>query len=257
MESKDITITGKFEIIKYKVEYKFIENTLPEDSDEYLPDIKEYVPGDKVALESIIAPEEDKFLGWDKDNNFTMPSEDVVIYGQWKKIYGYFEPKIDIEIINKKDKYEPGDKVEYKISVTNPENFDINDVIVFENNKEIKFIEKDYYNLETDTIVKIPIIKSGETIYLYSYYIVLEDDFGVINNEVELRSASAENMYDLVEKEYKASIDFNVERTIKENPDTLDNIIKYKLILVLTLLVVVMKFAIDRRNNGGSYEEDK
>ena len=251
MGNKDITITGKFEIIKYKVEYKFIEDILPEDSDDYLPDIKEYAPGEIVKLEKINSPEGYKFLGWNRENNFSMPSEDVIIYGQWKKIYGYFEPKIDIEIINKKDLYVEGDTVEYKISVTNNEEFDIKDIIVVENNKNVKFIKKDNYDVETDNIVTIPIIKAGETVYLYSRYVVLENDKGIINNEVELKSARSDNMYDLVEKEYKASIDFKVGS--KDNPKTLDESNKFFIGFILSIVGIIIGLIV-RRNNGGSYE---
>ena len=105
--------------------------------------------------------------------------------------------------------------------------------------------------METDNIVTIPIIKAGETVYLYSRYVVLKNDKGIINNEVELKSARSDNMYDLVEKEYKASIDFKVGS--KDNPKTLDESNKFFIGFILSIVGIIIGLIV-RRNNGGSYE---
>ena len=252
MENKNITITGKFEIIKYKVEYKFYDTVLPPDSDNYLPSIKEYVPGEKIKLGDVTSPEGYKFLGWYKEDKFVMPESDVVIYGEWKKVYGIFEPKIDIEIIDKKEEYNPGDKVNYRITITNPEDFDIKEVIVRENNSNMEFLENDNYKKESNNYVMIDSIKSKEKIYLYSSYIVKEDDSGIINNEVEIIGALADNKYELKDKEYKASVDFKIrDKNVKINnntnsPVTLDNIYKYMIIFIsaivgFIIIVVIRK----------------
>ena len=252
MGNKNVTITGKFEVIKYKVEYRFYDTVLPDNSDNYLPETKTYKPGEIIKLENVVEPSGYKFLGWYKEDNFTMPNSDVIIYGEWKKVYGLFEPKIEIDIINKKDGYKVGDKVEYIITITNPEEFDIKDVIVSENNKDVIYIENEHYIKETDDIVTIPIIKAGEKVYLYSNYIVKESDTGIINNEVEIIGALSDNNYELKDKEYKANIDFKVidenkneEKT--DNPITLDNIYKYIAIFSIAVLGIVILFFIKKK----------
>ena len=256
MESNNVTITGKFELVTHKVEYRFYDTVLPENSDDYLPSTKEYKVGDKVTLESVTNPDGYKFLGWYKEDNFDMPDSDVVIYGEWKKVYGTFEPTISIEIINKKDAYDIGDKVEYKIAITNNEDFDIKDVIVKENNENIEFIENESYTKESKNFVTIDSIKAKETIYLYSSYIVTDKDSGTINNEVEIKGALADNKYELVDKEYKASVDFKVKdkkttnNSTTSNPITLDNIYKFIIIFVIAIVGVIVGIIVKRKSTS-------
>lgn len=226
---------------------------MPPNSDNYLPSIKEYAPGEKIKLESINSLEGYTFLGWHKEDNFTMPESDVVIYGEWKKVYGIFEPKIDIEIIDKKEKYKPGDKVNYRITIANPEDFDIKEVIVRENNLDMEFLENDNYKKESNNYVMIDSIKSKEKIYLYSNYIIKEDDSGIINNEVEIIGALSNNKFELKNKEYKASVDFKIrDKNVKinnntNNPITIDNIYKYIVIFLGTIVGIIIIIVISKK----------
>lgn len=261
MGTNNVEITGKFELIKYKVEYRFYDTVLPPNSSSYLPSTKMYAPGEKVTLESVTNPEGYKFLGWYKEDTFKMPSEDVVIYGEWMKILGEFEPTISIEITNPKEEYEVGDKVEYKIAITNPEDFDIKEVIVKENLDGAKFIKNDNYEVTNDIFVTIDKLKSKETIYLYASYIVGENDKDNITNEVEIKGALADNKYTLKDKEYKASIDFKVKaknsntesnsnKNNVNNPLTLDNIKKYVIIFSIAIIGIVIFIIIKRKGTS-------
>ena len=263
MGTNNVEITGRFELIKYKVEYRFYDTVLPDNSSSYLPSTKMYAPGENVTLESVTNPEGYKFLGWYKEDNFKMPSEDVVIYGEWMKILGEFEPTISIEITNPKEEYEVGDKVEYKIAITNPEDFDIKEVIVKENLDGAKFIENESYEVTNDIFVTIDELKSKETIYLYASYIVGENDKDNITNEVVIKGALADNKYTLKDKEYKASIDFKVKAKnsntksnkglkgdSEDNPVTLDNITKYIIIFSIAIIGIVIGMIVKRKSTS-------
>ena len=146
MPNKNVIFKGKFERISYKVSYAYQGQVVPPGAT--VPETKEYYPGEKVKLESPKDVNGYNFLGWYSKDNFTMPEEDVIIYGEWIVSKGLFEPKITKEIINKSDEYRLGEEVKFKIVVTNTVEFDIKNVIVKENNNLSKFSENDDYILD-------------------------------------------------------------------------------------------------------------
>lgn len=210
MPNKNITIKGSFEKISYKVIYRFQGTVIPDNSDELLPLTKEYYPGDIVKLEYPKEVEGYKFLGWYKKDNFKMPSEDVIIYGEWMEVRGLFEPSIQIDIVNKKDIYNIGDKVKFKITVTNNEDYDIKNVMVRNNNELVYFINGDNYEVSSKHLVTIPSIKAKNSIIIYSEYEVTDKSLPEEVNEVEIVGAQADNKYVInTDKKYKANIKFN------------------------------------------------
>ena len=234
MPDKNVTIVGKFEEMKYNVEYKFQGKIIPPEADELLPDTKEYSFGSEVSLEEVKdIPDGYDFLGWYSDDTFTMPAEDVTIYGEWKELSGYFRPDITKEIINKKDYYYPGDIVEYKIMVTNNEDFDLTDVYVKENNENAYFTmyyddsaSSDLYFIESSNIVRIPNLKSKSSVQIRAVYHVTDKDRGTIKNEVEIIGASTKNNYELdIENGLTASASFEtvasltIEKKVNGNYD--------------------------------------
>ncbi len=205
MPSHDITLTGKFEEAKYKVEYKFEGEIMPPNSDEYLPPTQEFLPGTKVKLENVISPSGFKFVGWNKDSKFEMPSHDVIVYGEWVVRYGNFSPTITNEIVNEKSRYKSGDTIQYKITITNTATFRIKDIIVKEHNEESHFIEGVGYEKNTDHFVTIPTIEPGEKVEVYAEYVVKEED-QIITNTAEIMGAINDNNYELnTDVAYKAT----------------------------------------------------
>ena len=258
MPANNVTITGKFKRISYKVSYAFEGSTIPDNSDSLLPETQEYYPGDKVKLEQPGTSAGYKFLGLYKKDNFIMPADDVIIYGEWMRSNGTFEPTIKKEIINKKDVYILGDIVKFKITVTNTADYDIKDVMVIENNEGAKFTSGEGYEISTDHIVSIPKIESNNKVILYSEYEVTEDSLPIERNEVEILGALADNNYQLdTDKKYKAVVEFNTSQDekneiVKEtnNPITIDDIFKYIIIFVISVVILtIIIFFIKRINN--------
>lgn len=217
MPNKNVKITGKFERISYKVSYAFQGAAIPDNSNSLLPSVKEYYPGDKVKLE--YPPDVDgyKFLGWYKKDNFTMPENDILIYGEWMIVSGLFEPSIKIDIINKQDKYIVGDIVKFKITVTNNENYDLNTVMIKISNEDSIFTKGDGYEISSKYIATIPVLKAKESIILYSEYKVTDESKDEEIQETEIVGALASNHYMLnTDKEYKDSVKYNIEHPIVE-----------------------------------------
>lgn len=223
MPGSDVVIKGSFTRNSYTVSYEFYESDTfkPEDTATILAQLQpsthyanDIVP---VATEPITAGTiiEDsqgkhKFLGWDRENGFTMPAENVVIRGEWMQVLGTFKPQISKEIVDKKNSYEVGDTVEYKITVTNPENFAITNVTISENNGRAKFIDGEGYEVIGDQLVEISEISANSSVVLSANYVVDENDSGTIENEVEFVSGIGENGYVLADGEYKATSSFKV-----------------------------------------------
>jgi hypothetical protein len=214
MPEGNVTITGRFEEIKYKVTYAFYDTVTPPNSESLLPEVKYYKPGVKVTHPTITNPSGYKFLGWYKEDNFVMPNEDITIYGEWMIQNGTFEPNSKKEIIDKKDAYSVGYVINYQITVTNNADFEIRDVVIKEDNDNASFVENDHYELQTDHLAKIARIASGESVTLYSKYTVMEEDVDKVINKVMIVGARADNNYYIVDKEISDSTEFNVNSKV-------------------------------------------
>ncbi len=218
MPDEDVLITGEFEQVKYKVIYQFYDTGLPPNSDELLPDTEEYIPGDKVTLEKVKnEPDGYKFSGWYKEDNFEMPNEDVIIYGEWQLWNGDIHPKITKEIISKQAYYKKGDIVKYKIVVNNLD-MDVGNLInvtVKEFNEKARFIDGEGYIVRTDHLVLIPVIEYDNPVTIYAEYEVT-DEVGTIENIVQIIGGSSVSGAELDPiKEYIAKASFDIWPELK------------------------------------------
>lgn len=197
MPDKDVTLVGEFELILYKVDYQFMGDTLPPSPNDYLPPSEEHAEGDEVTLASVKEPSGYKFLGWyydvDENNKFTMPGENITIYGEWRKVGSTIRPTIKKEIIDKKDSYYAGSIVKYKITVTNTANYPIKNVVVVEHNDNAYFVEGTGYEVSALHVVTIPTIAANSSVVLNAEYKVTEDDLGTIENVVQITGATSDN----------------------------------------------------------------
>ena len=216
MPAYDVKFVGTWELVTYSVSYEFMGNTLPANADSLLPETKSYRPGAIVKLETITSPDGWKFLGWYQPDNFEMPEEDIVIYGEWQKESGVFSPTITKEVIDEKEYYQPGDVVQYEIIVTNTADFAIYDVYVAENNEKAEFVENSSYVVEDAQIAFVETIAANSSVKLYAQYVVDTTDSGVIINEAEILGAIANNDYVFdTSKTYKDTADFNLMGKLK------------------------------------------
>ncbi len=212
MPENDVVIVGKFERISYTVTYAFQGTVLPPGYESLLPATKSYYPGDTVTLEDVSSePEGYSFLGWYYADEFTMPAEDVVIYGEWMIETGTFQPTIEKSITDYKESYQKGETVRFEIKVTNTAEFTITDVILEEQTDGCYFVAGDGYTLRNSTYVLIDSIGVGESVTVYAEYEVGDDVVKNITNVVELTGALASDNYSLdTSVEYKAEATFTV-----------------------------------------------
>lgn len=210
MPSGDIVITGSFEEVTYTVTYEYYDTVVPVDSSGDPidpPEAQVYRPGDIVTLPDVSDVAGYKFLGWYKEDNFEMPEEDITIYGEWQKVSGLFAPTITKEVIDVTDYYIPGDIVVYEISITNNADYPIYDVIVRENSENSYFLD----NGEKVKTIVIDKIESNHVETIPSYHVVTDEESGVIENEVEILGALADDdNYLDTSKEYKATDTINI-----------------------------------------------
>lgn len=211
MPNESIVITGEFEKISYTVTYQFQGETLPEDYETLLPETKSYYPDEIITLEEAPVASGYKFLGWYYSDNFKMPAENIVIYGEWMIETGTFTPTITKEILNPKDYYTSGDIIEFKITVTNPADFEIKNVMLQEHLEGGKFTANENYTLLNDQFIQISTIAANSSIDVYATYTVGTEPLKEIANTITLNGALADNNYTLdTNEEYKATTTFNV-----------------------------------------------
>lgn len=152
MPEHNVTFTGRFEKVKYKLIYKFNDSVLPPNSESLLPSQQLYEPGDTVTLSSVSNVSGYKFLGWNKDTTFKMPNEDVIVYGAWKVFKGYFEPEISVSIANDKQYYNPNDIVNFVVDIYNNSSISI---------KKASVLVSDNLSFDFDGI-KFETVNSGD-----------------------------------------------------------------------------------------------
>ncbi len=211
MGDENVTFVGKFERIDYEVSYQFQGSTIPDGSEGLLPKTNSYYPGDQVTVAEYPEIEGYRFLGWYSEKEFTMPEEDVVIYGEWMKIEGTFSPTIEKRITNPKASYHEGEKVNFEIIVTNPADFEIQDIRIEERNEKSTFLAGVGYTVLNSQQVKIEKLGSQQSITILAEYEVGKDKLVTITNTVELTGALAENNYYLdTSKKYESRVSFEV-----------------------------------------------
>lgn len=216
MPASDVVLIGEWELVTYKVEYKFMGDIIPPNSENLLPTTKSYRPGEIIILETINIPQGYEFMGWYHTDGFEMPTEDIVIYGEWKYQTTKFSPQITKKVINKKDYYSFGDIVEFEIIVTAPEETDIYDIYVRENNEKAKFVNGENYEVVTNNIVRISSLKAGESITIKSEYKASVEDNGQVINEVEVIGALADNNFEFDKTlGTKATDSFKIDSQLK------------------------------------------
>lgn len=251
MPAENVNFVGTFEKITYKVTYKFQGTVIPPNADSLLPKEEHYGAGEIVNLAKNPVASGYRFLGWYKKDKFMMPEEDVIIYGEWMKVNGEFSPIIAKKITNSKDKYTSGDTVLFEITVENTADFLIHDVLIQEDNEISSFIEGDNYTVLNSKFVKIDTIEAhGKVTLKAQYKVPSKGTFEEINTVILIGALADNDIYLDTSKEYKSSVKFNVENEI-DLPSTLDAIVKYVLIFVVSLIVLALIFVyvIKTKNN--------
>ncbi len=209
MPSQDVTIVGSFERISYKVCYAFEGAIIPAGAS--VPPCEDHYPGDTVTTAANPVAAGYDFLGWYKNATFTMPEENVTIYGEWAETLGTFIPQISKSLVDAQTEYVYGETVKFKITVHNPESFAIKDVYLQEELDGAVFTTSanNSYELKTNTIAVIPSIPANSSVDVYAEYKVTENRAQTLTNIVELTSALADSHTLDTSQEYKATIDFN------------------------------------------------
>ena len=215
MPASNVTINGSFQRIDYAVSYEFKGTAMPSNASSLLPATRSYYPGDTVAVADDPEASGYRFLGWDKDD-FKMPESSVTVSGEWAVQSGSFRPTITQRIVNQKDKYYKGEKVQFEIKITNSSNFPIKNVNVGLNLDGAEYTNGTGYLKRTDQLAQIPTLSSGETIALYAEFDVLENITKIWSNVAELLSAEADNGYSLdvsdeAMSSYSVAVSFNTE----------------------------------------------
>lgn len=194
MPDRDVVITGRFEPLKYKVSYAFSSVVKPENYSSLLPSEEEYRAGETVQLKKIGDVPGYRFMGWLYEDTFKMPSHDVVIQGEWKKVNGFFAPSIRITDITGKEFYRPGDVVELEIPVTNNEDYVIKEVQV-KGGGDLEFVSYSGYSLRNEHVAVIESIPARGEEKIRARYVVKESDVGSVTIDAEVTSALADNDY--------------------------------------------------------------
>lgn len=215
MPAKNVHFVGKFEEITYKVEYKFQGSIMPSNAESLLPEVKRYKPGATVKLAADPVSNDYRFLGWYYKEEFTMPEEDVVIYGEWAEKINLYDLTITKTIPSGKKSYQKGEKVNYEIVVKNSNSFAVTNVVVQEQNENARFVANSAYTLETDHLVTIPRIGANSSVVVYATYDVEEKDSGIVTNTVQIIGATADRNMLNPDKEYKAETTFNVKEPVR------------------------------------------
>ena len=236
MPSFDVVLIGRFEKVKYYVNYEFYNNIEFSGMNNYLPSREEYYDGDTVVLYDVLGePEGYSFVGWTStdvelvNSSFTMPEKDVYVYGTWEKIPIKYNLSISSEVVSDDEYYEPGIMVLSKVYITNNNNFDVTDVyirsnlssFILEDNvsnyfEGVNISNQNNYELRNAHNAIIASLEAGETITLYAYYDPKKNDVGLITDVFSVIGATALDGYDL-NSNIKSNINFKMKSLVRLN----------------------------------------
>ena len=164
-----VMVTLNFEEATYNLSYEFAGD-IPESA--VLPSAQNIAPGTAVTLAEVEPVENYEFVGWNYDNEFEMPEEDLVIRGNWRSAAGLselFRPTITAMIPDEKNFYILGETIEYHVIVTNPEEYDLYDLHVAGWNNNNEFIEGEGYEKQSDQYVIIPSLSAGSSVEIIAH----------------------------------------------------------------------------------------
>ena len=249
MPAQNVTIVGSFTRISYTVCYAFEGAVIPPNSASILPPCETHYPGDTVTRAADPQADGYDFLGWYKNASFTMPEENVTIYGEWMRTMGKFAPTIAKTITNPQDEYMYGETVKFKITVTNPESFAITDVYLQEELDGAVFTAPtdSSYTVKTSTIAVIPTINANSSIDVYAEYKVTENTAQTLTNIVELTGALAEDHILDTDQEYKATVDFDTIPEPVPLTGIIFNALPYVGMVVLGIAIIFIGAILSRK----------
>ena len=214
MPASDVLFTGEFEELTYEVSYQFYDAVLPPNASNLLPEAKKYKAGDTVQLEETPTSTGYEFLGWYQEDNFIMPEENVVIYGEWKESLGTFSPIITKTITSSKEYYQPGDIIDYSIIVENPEDFPLSNIMVKETGGSY-FVAGDGYDISSNNYAIISSLPAHSRVVLKAKYQVKDTDKKIVATKSTITGALADNYYELQEGDYTSSQTANLKSPLK------------------------------------------
>jgi len=212
MPANAVVFHGSFEQVKHKVTYVFEGDILPPGAENLIPAEVEYPVGETVTTEAAPTAEGYLFSGWYKSASFTMPDEDVVIYGEWSINVGYFKPELTMTIDEYKDPYYNTEIVKFTINVKNTADYPISMV-----NVQLKDLDAAHFTatrsfvIRNDHLAQINEIGAGETATLWAEFTIPSNEDVDYQNTAELISAVAENNHRLNTEEtdtYSATVNF-------------------------------------------------
>ena len=236
MPAGNITINGTFTPKAYKVNYEFEGAIIPPNAEELLPQTETHYKGDNVALAEAPSASGYRFISWYYEDEFTMPANDVTIYGEWMLEYGTFRPEISMEVVDKKDSYYQDEAVDFLITVTNTADFDIQNVSLLEQLPGAKFIGGDGYTVLNDDHALIQNIPANSSITIKAQFPVTENKTEHYTNEVVISSATSESRPGFSldpDGNYSATAEFDT----LEKPETPPTSTGTKILSVLITLI--------------------
>jgi surface protein len=251
MPSRDVTLRGNFDDIKFTVTYEFDGDILPPNANELLPEPQQYQPGDIINTPSDPTANDYLFTGWYIDEGFRMPEQDITIKGRWRQADGVFAPELKIGLSGDSDTFEKDETAKFKITVKNTAEYDLTNVLVKELLDGAIFVSGEGYEAESEFAL-IDNLPSGPTITLNAEYPLQSNDSGTITNTVDLISATGRDNYALDNRDYRVSIDFKVaDETLPNNTNTGDAIFIFAATAsaCCTVIIVIQKLTGGRRIN--------
>ena len=89
------------------------------------------------------------------------------------------------------------EKVEFKVVVSNNNDFALEDVIIKKNLKDAVVTGDDNHTIESDELIKFDKINAGESVEFVISYITKDNDYELLDSVVEILSSLAENDYEM------------------------------------------------------------
>ena len=212
MPDEDVTLTGSFEPVMKNITYSFTGENIPNEVANFLPATKSVRVSTEVSLDNVDNMIDGYvFGGWNHEETFNMPNEDVDVSGLVQKALGQIDLGIESRIIDQQDEYKPGDAINFEVTITNKSDLDIDEVMINVVEKNASILDGNGYKVKGNNYSVINNFKSSEKVVIKGVYVVTDDEEGKLPITSKIVGIVKKD-YKLSDGDHESVVYFNVER---------------------------------------------
>lgn len=240
MPNELVVFFGSFEPVMKNITYSFTGENIPSEVTNLLPETKSARVSTEVTLDNVENMIDGYvFSGWNHEETFNMPNENVDVTGLVQKELGQVDLGIESRILDQIDEYKPGDAINFEVTVTNNSGLDIDEAMINVVEKNSAILDGESYKVKGSNYAVINNFKSGAKVVIKGTYVVTEDEEGKLPITSRIVGIVKKD-YKLSDGDHESIVYFNVQRISErvKAGNTMSNALP--VIIVVAVIVILV-----------------